>query len=362
MNTGFLFGLAALALLGSWYWDSPWPVVIGAAWVALDALVLAQSAARRSAVLWALTQPARPMRMHWNFSVILTERAWDTLGVPVEKRGELQQRFGEYPPPGLTSSLFEGHPKPIWISRPVEVNYERWGESLERWTISNSWIEELGDAGTHHEKRVVDYLPSVDEAGTVVIWGGWKGPHFRFEDHRLFFVNRDEDVSTMPDGILYVKEGARVLFDIAAPILSMSRGGWWRTDEPNPLDRFASPTDPGFEGMGYYSRGQGQERFECVDWDKGFRWDLEVHDLRPALDARVSRVRRSLWRRKVTGIVVELRLTGTKLVANPLVVEPTSAGRAVPKKGEPAWIVLNDEGEIDRLWQFDRGPAEEKAP
>jgi len=97
-------------------------------------------------------------------------------------------------------------------------------------------------------------------------------------------------------------------------------------------------------------RVQGMERFECVDWDKGFRWDLEVHDLRPSLRARVSRVRRSLWRRKVTGLVVKLAVNGAKLVANPVSVEPASDGRAIPKKGETVWVVLNDEGGIDRLW------------
>jgi len=170
---------------------------------------LARTAVRRSSLLWALAQPARPMRMHWSFSLILTERAWETLGVPVDQRAELQERFGEYKPPGGTSYLFKDHPMPAWISLPVEVNYERWGESLERWTISNSWLSGWGDPGTHHEKRVVEFLPSVDEPDRVVIWGGSEGPHFRFEDHRLFFVNRDENVSTMPDGILYLKEGAR---------------------------------------------------------------------------------------------------------------------------------------------------------
>src|SRR5215510_12269208 len=311
---------------------------------------LARTAVRRSSLLWALAQPARPMRMHWSFALILTERAWETLGVPVDQRAELQERFGEYKPPGGTSYLFEDHPMPAWISLPVEVNYERWGESLERWTISNSWLSGWGDPGTHHEKRVVEFLPSVDEPDRVVIWGGSEGPHFRFEDHRLFFVNRDENVSTMPDGILYLKEGARVLFDIAAPTLSMSRDDWRQTDELNPLDGFASPMDPGVDGMGFYSRRQGLERFECVDWNKGFRWDLEVHDLRPSLRARVFRVRRSLWRRKVTGLVVELAVNGAKLVANPVSVEPASDGRAIPKKGETVWVVLNDEGGIDRLW------------
>jgi hypothetical protein len=175
VNIGFHWALVVFALLACWYWDSSWPVVGITLWVALDALELARTAARRSSLLWALTQPARPMRMHWSFSVVLTDKAWNTLGVSVEQRAELQERFGEYKPPGGTSYLFKDHPMPAWISLPVEVDYERWGESLERWTISNSWLSGWGDPGTHHEKRVVEFLPSVDEPERVVIWGGSEG-------------------------------------------------------------------------------------------------------------------------------------------------------------------------------------------
>jgi len=49
-------------------------------------------------------------------------------------------------------------------------------------------------------------------------------------------------------------------------------------------------------------------------------------------------------------VVVELVVNGTKLFADPVVVEPASDGRTIPKKGEPVWVVLNDEGMIDRIW------------
>jgi len=291
------------------------------------------------------------MQMHWSFWVILTERAWNTLGVPPEQRAELQRLLGEYEPT-LKGYHFKGHPTPEWMSRPITVSYERWGESLGRWTIGNSWMSGWRDPGTHHEKRVVEFLPAVDEAETVVIWGGSEGPHFRFEEGRLLFLNRDENASVMPDGTLYVQEGARVLFNIAAPTLSMSRGQWLRADEPNPLDRFASSTDSGADGFDPdpYYRHHGRERFECEDWDKGFQWELEVHDLRHLLTGRIARVRRSLWRRQVTGLVVELDVHRIKLVANPLLVEPTSDGRTIPRKNDPVRVVLNDDGWIDRIW------------
>lgn len=349
VSGGFLAAVALVVALAAWYWDSPWPVALGAAFVALIALDIARGAARHSSLNWSLTRPARPMQMHWSFWVILTERAWDTLGVPLEQRAELQRLLGEYEPT-LRRYHFKGHSTPEWMSQPITVRYERWGESLERWTIGNSWITGWQDPGTHHEERVVEFLPAVDEAETVVIWGGWEGPHFRFQDGELFFVNHDENVSVMPDGLLYVKEGARVLFNIEAPTLSMSRGDW-QTDEPNPMDRFASPDEPSVDGFGpSYFRHHGQERFGCEDWDKGFQWGLEVHDLRPGLTARIVRVQRSLWRRRVKGICVELHANGTRLIAHPLVVEPTSEGRTIPKKNEGVWVVLNDAGAIDRIW------------
>jgi len=145
-----------------------------------------------------------------------------------------------------------------------------------------------------------------------------------------------------------------VLFDVPAPTLSMSRGGWtpWdETAEPNPLERFAAPNDPPGDGFGpWYHRGHGQERFECEDWAKGFRWDLEVNDLRPGLWAKVTRVRRSLWRRRVLGIVLELQGSEAKLLADHRVVEPTESGRTLPKKDERVEVVLNDEGGVDRIW------------
>jgi hypothetical protein len=64
----------------------------------------------------------------------------------------------------------------------------------------------------------------------------------------------------------------------------------------------------------------------------------------------VTRVRRSLWRRQVQWIRVELRDTGVTLTAYPQVVEPTADGRTIPKKGEYVWVVLDDKGAIDRIW------------
>jgi hypothetical protein len=355
MSGGFLATLAVLVALAAWYLDSAWPVALGAAYVALAALDLGRGAARHSALLWVLSHPARPLRMRWSFSVILTERAWDTLGVPSERRQELQQLIGEYP--STRSYLFkEGHPVPAWVSRPIAVTYERWGQSLERWTIENSRVRGGLRPPTHHEKRILEVLPEVHEADSVDFWGEWEGPRFLLEDGRLLFLNRDENVSVMPDGKLYVKEGAHVLFDIPAPTLSMSRGGWeWRwekTAEPNPLDRFATPPDPPDRDsfMPTYYRRQGEERFECEDWAKGFRWDLEVNDLRQSLTAKVVRVRRSLWRRRVKGLVAELEDSRVKLLADHRVVEPTERGRRLPKKDEMVQVVLNDEGGVDRIW------------
>jgi hypothetical protein len=143
-----------------------------------------------------------------------------------------------------------------------------------------------------------------------------------------------------------------VLFDIPAPTLSMSRVDWLRKDDPNRLDRFTSPNDPGVDGFdpGYYHRFHGWERFECEDWERGFEWNLEVNDLRPYLDGRITSVSRSLWRREVQGLGVVLRDSGVWLTANPAVVEPDDDGRTIPEKGEWVSVVLNDEGEVDRIW------------
>jgi hypothetical protein len=290
--------------------------------------------------------------MHWSFSLILTERAWDTLGIPTERQSELQELIGEYEP-RWRSFLFKGRETPNWVSRPITVSYQRWGESLERWEVWNSWVAEGLEPPAHHEKRVLEFLPVVREPEVVVFWGERRGPHFCYQDGRLVFLNWDENVSVMPDGKLYwEKDGARVLFEIPAPSLSMSRAEWMRTNDGNRLDRFAAPDNPGVDGFdpAYYRRGAGQERFECEEWDKGFRWELEVHDLRPCLPARITRVQRTLWRRRVTALRIQLQDGGLMLSANPLVVEPAADGRTLPKKGEPVWVVLGDDGEIDRIW------------
>ncbi|MBI3030942.1 MAG: hypothetical protein HYY64_15665 [Candidatus Rokubacteria bacterium] len=100
---------------------------------------------------------------------MLTERAWDTLGVLQDDRPELQRLFGEYEPENLKKYLFEGHPAPAWVSRPITVSYERWGESLERWIICNSYASEGLEPPAHHEKRVLESIPAVDETESVVI-------------------------------------------------------------------------------------------------------------------------------------------------------------------------------------------------
>src|SRR5204863_3355842 len=129
-----IFVIAVVAAAASWYWGSPWPVALAAAFVAVDALSLARSIRSHTTVLWRLAQDARPMRMCWSFSVILTERAWQTMGIPPEYWATLQEQFGSYPG-RHPEHVFERHPRPAWISRPIEVKYERWGESFERWTI-----------------------------------------------------------------------------------------------------------------------------------------------------------------------------------------------------------------------------------
>ncbi len=53
---------------------------------------------------------------------------------------------------------------------------------------------------------------------------------------------------------------------------------------------------------------------------------------------------RSQW------LTLELRDSRLRLRAYPLVVEPVSDGRTLPKKNELVWVVLNDEGEIHRVW------------
>lgn len=347
-----VLAIAIGAALGAWYWDSPWPVALGAFIVAIYALDAANENARQSRLMWELAHPARPMRMHWTFSVMLTERAWETLGIPPEQREELQWRFGANESDLRRGFYFKGHPRPTWLSQPIGVVYERWGESLERWTIWNSWVAELGEEGKHHDKRVLEFLPAVQEQDFLDLWGDWKGPRFRWQEGRLFLVNVEDSLTTMPDGTLYVKEGSRVLFNIPAPTLHMSRADFRREKETNRLDRFAIPNLPAVDPIDppFYHRWHGDERFQCEDWETGFRWELMIHDLRPGLPARVVRVKRSLWRRQVKGILVELDVNGARLIAHPGVVEPDDKGNTMPEKDNRVLAVLGDDGTVDRIW------------
>jgi hypothetical protein len=59
-------------------------------------------------------------------SVVLTDRAWDTLGVPAEERAALQKVLGEYDA-GFREWKFKDFPSPAWASKPITVTYERWG-------------------------------------------------------------------------------------------------------------------------------------------------------------------------------------------------------------------------------------------
>lgn len=348
--------IAGVAAVSAWYWASPWPVALAAVLIAIGALDLARSTARAGAVLALTVTPRRPMQMHWSFSVILTERAFDAMGFSAEHRHQFQESLGRYEP-FSTNPFFDGGPAPEWISKPVTVSYERRGDSLERWTIGNSWIPvatAFGPLPGHHDKRVLEYLPLVDEAEIIHLWGDVGGLHLRYENGRIMLLNVDRNTSLMPDGTLYTTRDERILFNIPAPSLSMSRAERTRSKDPNSLDRHITLDDPSEEGFNpfpRYLRWHGKERFERADWDKGFRWDLEVNDLRPSLRARVIWVQRSLWRREARRILLVLVESGVRVIANPLVVEPASDGRALPKRGEFVWVVLGNEDErVDRMW------------
>jgi len=336
------------AAVAAWYWTSPWPVALGAALVALAALDEAISATRQVRLLGALTMPARPMRIHWMFSVVVTDRAWDTIGVPAEQRAELQEALGKYEPARLTKYLFEGHDEgEAWISRPLVVSYERWGASLERWTIWNSWTSTFGEGDQYHEKRVVEFLPVLEETDRLVLCAV-PGAYFFFEDGWLTFLTRDKRTSIMPDGRTHVMDTSCVLFKIPAPTLDMSGRGVLGARPA--LDAFAAPEEPSVTGYdrGYYGRSPGDERFQCIEWARGFRWDLSVHDLRPCLDAHVFRVGRSLWKRRLKWMTVELDGSGVRLVAYPAVIE-SPTGRS-PKRNDWVRVTLGDDGEVDRVW------------
>jgi len=337
-----------IAAAAAWYWSSPWPVALAAVLLAWAASDVARGALRHSAALWALTRSPRPMQMHWTFSVMFTDRAWDAIGVPAEERPDLQQRLGEYDE-RFKGFSFEDRPTPTWMSQRVSVSYERWGESLERWTIYNSWGKDgFSDPPQHHEKRVLQYLPMLDEVDIIRVWGDWDGFLLRFEKGRLICLYRDSDTSIMPNGHLYIKNPTKVLFNLPAPTLR--RGTWWGDEDVDPLARFSAPPDKDVD-FGYMGRHPGNERFVCEDWIKGYRWEMNIHDLRPCLDGRVVRVRRSLWRRQPLAIVVELVGSGLRLEAQPQVVQPPADGRTLPRKDERVRVVLNsDDGSVDRVW------------
>jgi hypothetical protein len=172
-----------------------------------------------------------------------------------------------------------------------------------------------------------------------------KGLLFHYEDGRLIMLNVDENTSIGHDGKLEAKDNARVLFDIPAPSESMNRAEGVLSKDTSSLDHFITANGGPY---GYWRR-HGAEHYECEDWERGFRWDLQVNDLRVRLPAQVRRARRSLWGRRSTWLRLRLGDGGATLIANPVSVEPDD-GRTMPQVGEDVMVVLGSNGRVDRVW------------
>jgi len=321
--------LGAFTVLGLTflYWPSPWPVVVGSAYVAIKALRGVRALVRVLTLCFAAGSGSRPMHMRWTLSVWLTEQAWEVLGVSGEYRLELQQKLGtieeDHPYRG---SIFEGGRAPSWISKPITITYEAWGESLERWSVWKS-----SDPGPH-AGLVVESVPAAAEERRKIIefWDPW----FRYEDGVLCFAHWRAR-----------KDKRFVLFEIPAPTHRRRRWVWEQGGiATNDLDQF-TVWDEDFWPKPTH------ERFECVDREKGFRWQMDVHDLRPWLLGWVVGIRRRFFRREVIALRIRLSESGHIVTAGPKAVSPNRpGGSTIPKKRDQVWVICDDTGQVDRVF------------
>jgi len=323
----WLGAIVALALT-ILYWPSPWPVVVGSAYVAIKALRSVRALGSLLTLLSTASPWSSPMHMRWTLSVWLTEQAWEVLGVSGQGRLELQEVLGtieeDHP---HRETIFEGGPAPTWISKPITITYEAWGESLERWSVWKS--SDTGPRGG----LVFESVPAAEEKRKIVeFWDPW----FRYEDGVLCFAHW-----------LARKDKRFVLFEIPAPTQRRRHWAWEQEGiATNDLDQFAVSDE-------YFWPKPTHERFKCVDREKGFRWQMDVHDLRPWLPGRVVGIRRRFFRREVIALRIRLE-SGHTVAAGPKAVSPSRRGRpTLPKKGDPVWVIFDKAGEVDRVWLID---------
>jgi hypothetical protein len=342
LSWGERLGAIVIAGLTVWYWPSPWPVIIGFGYAAIQAFLTVRVLVRGQVLHAAIASPSRPMHMRWTLSVWLTERAWGSLGIAAEDQPKLQGFLGTYE--GGYKYLFEGEPTPQWVGNPITITYEAWGESLERWQV-------LSPAGANPSGNVQEYIPAAETQAREIV-EFWP-PFFRYQDGVLLFADPSSG-SLMPDYKLF--RPTKVLFKIPAPTHRRRHWAWQKDAEiaTNDLEQFAVPSVYSGDGIWtWFQRQPTHERFVCVDREKGVRWEMDVNDLRHWLVGHVVGVRRQGFFRRGEVIAFRVRLddSGLLVEAGPQAITPNeSGGSTTPRKGDYAQVVLDEQGQVDRVW------------
>ncbi len=176
----------------------------------------------------------------------------------------------------------------------------------------------------------------------------------------MFFVN-DDSVSTMPDGLVYIKDEqqARVLLRLRLPLTSMRPS--WRLESCAELEKSAVRSLIG-EWPAQYGRLPGRDYYYCKDEGKGFWWELEIFDLRPSFSGRVERLRRTWWSREFRGAKLRLTEGNHPLWVEPGVFEPDDAGAVLPARGARVAVVFDADGEVDRIWPMEHSWGSPSGP
>lgn len=158
------------------------------------------------------------------------------------------------------------------------------------------------------------------------------------------------------------------LFRVPVPTSHQRHGYEPRDDDPS-IDHLRVFDHDGSHGeLPYLGCLPGRDVYECDKLeDKGFRWKLTRHDLRPQLRAHVDRVRKKRWRReqgvfavttKVNVIMLRLEATRYRFYADPLALEPDHAGRKTVHPGEIVYVVLYRDPDrgfaVSRIWPLFR--------
>lgn len=316
------YQLPLLVAIGvAWYLSSESIFIFLALFIAFDAVTMA-CRLRRDVALWQYTYLA-PITKVYEFRLALGDRAWDALGLTPEERAVIQRSS----------------------RRPKGFVLEEWAQDLTRWRISQI-------SGTETTERIVDlYGPQPLQADAITLW------EVRLGEDGHPTVSFDWD----GEHLLFSAWGGR--FGGFQPVLPRRPGSYGYPTEEHTLFHFRLPLHAAvvlhdreeFDTAMREYRVQpedgeaGKDVYRSKDEEKGYFWILKVHDLRPVVAARVVRLKKELWSRKLRGIKLKVVDTGHVVWADPSRVEPYLEEQRIPKRGETVSIVFG-RGKVDRLW------------